>query len=107
MPTRLAAALFTAGMVALAVVFHVAPTWYVQAPIRIAAGVAVVLAVRTGIRGHKPAGLVPWVLLAAAMALSSLGSAAFTASPAAAGHIPWLPDAGRGLLLAAIRCWRW
>jgi diguanylate cyclase (GGDEF)-like protein/PAS domain S-box-containing protein len=100
MPTRLAAALFGAGMVALGLTFHLAPTWYVQAPVRIAAGVAVVLAVQAGIRRHKPAGVVPWLLLTAAMAMSSLGSAAFTAPNAVAAHIPWLPNTGRWLLLA-------
>src|SRR4051812_12822455 len=99
MPTRLAAALFGAGMVALGITFHLASTWYVQAPVRIAAGVAVVLAVQAGIRRHKPASVVPWLLLSAAMALSSLGTAAFTAPNAVAAHVPWLPNTGRWLLL--------
>ena len=44
--------------------------------------------------------MVPWLLLTAAMALSSLGTAAFTAPDAVAAHIPWLPATGRWLLLA-------
>jgi hypothetical protein len=50
MPTRLAASLFGAGMVMLGVTFNLAPTWYLHAPVRIVAGVAVVLAVQAGIR---------------------------------------------------------
>jgi diguanylate cyclase (GGDEF)-like protein/PAS domain S-box-containing protein len=100
MPTRLAAALFGAAMVALGIAVQLAPTWYVQAPVRIAAGVAVALAVQAGIRRHRPAAVVPWLLLTAAMALSSLGTAAFTAPAAVATHTPWLPITGRWLLLA-------
>ena len=102
MPTRLAPALFGVAMVALGITFAAAaPSWSWQAPVRVAAGAAVVLAIQTGVRRHKPSGTIPWRLLAAAMALSSLGAAAVTAPPRVAGHVAWLPGAGRCLLLAA------
>jgi diguanylate cyclase (GGDEF)-like protein/PAS domain S-box-containing protein len=86
-------------MVVLGVAFGLAPAWQWQTPIRLAAGVSVIVAVRAGVRRHNPAQTFPWHLLAGAVAMSTLGTAAFTAPPALAGHLPWLPDAGRWTML--------
>ena len=100
MPARLAAALFGAWTVALGVMFDLASAWQWQTPVRLAAGVSVVLAVNAGVRRHKPARTWPWHLLALTVALSSIGTAAFTAPAAVARHLPWLPGAGGWTVLA-------
>jgi diguanylate cyclase (GGDEF)-like protein/PAS domain S-box-containing protein len=76
MPARWAAGLFAGWMVALGAVFCVDPAW--QTPVRLTAGVSVVLAIATGLRRYKPSTAAPWRLLAVTLVLSVLGTAAFT-----------------------------
>jgi diguanylate cyclase (GGDEF)-like protein/PAS domain S-box-containing protein len=94
MPTRLAATLFGACMIALGVVFYAEPAW--QTPARLAAGVAVLLAFRVALRRNKPSEAGPWRLLGATLAMSVLGTAAYTAT----GDAAWLRRPGGWLLLA-------
>jgi diguanylate cyclase (GGDEF)-like protein/PAS domain S-box-containing protein len=94
MPTRLAAALFGLGMAALGVAFSLDPGWH--QPVRALAGLAAVAAVLTGIRRHDPRRAGPWQLLAVAIVLSVVGTAAYTAGETGSR----LHDAGTGLLLA-------
>ncbi|GAA3343322.1 hypothetical protein GCM10020358_41980 [Amorphoplanes nipponensis] len=97
MPTRLSAALFGAWMAVLGVVVAVAPVG--QQAVLALAGISAVLAVVVGIRRHDPIRSGPWQLLAAAVALSVLGSAAYHAGPAAERVVGDLRLLGSGVLL--------
>ena len=91
MPTRLAAALFGAWTAALGVVFWLVPAW--QNPVRLGAGVAVLLAVGLGVRRHRPTRPAPWRLLAGALALSVTGTALYS--------VPLTHRVGQWTMLAA------
>jgi diguanylate cyclase (GGDEF)-like protein/PAS domain S-box-containing protein len=99
MPTRLAAALFTAWLVLLGVAFYLVSAWPGQTAIRLAAGASVVAAINAGVRRYGPAQVGPWHLLSGAVVLSALGTAAFTAPPSVTRHLSWLPDAGSWIVL--------
>ena len=98
MPARLAAALFGVWMTALGLAFALAPAW--QAPVRLAAGLATVLAVGVGIRRRKPARTGPWRLLSVAVVFSVAGTTMAHPPDSAARALPWLVTAGHVVLLA-------
>jgi diguanylate cyclase (GGDEF)-like protein/PAS domain S-box-containing protein len=76
MPTTLAAALFGVWMSVLGAGFWLEPAW--QIPILVVAGASAMLAIRAGVRRFKPAPTLPWKVLAAAVALSTVVTAART-----------------------------
>jgi diguanylate cyclase (GGDEF)-like protein/PAS domain S-box-containing protein len=98
MPIRLAAALFTVWMGVLGGAFWFEPAW--QSPLRLVAGLSAVVAIAGGVRRRKPARSGPWKLLAVTVALSAVGSAAFTAPRVVLATVPWLQDVADWLLLA-------
>jgi diguanylate cyclase (GGDEF)-like protein/PAS domain S-box-containing protein len=105
MPARLAATLFAGWMVVLGVLFSAEPAW--QTPVRLVAGVSVVLAVASGLRRYKPPRAGPWRLLAFTLMLSVLGTAAYTAPHGLASLRPagsWILLAGYPLL-ALVLLW--
>ncbi|MFI5491296.1 putative bifunctional diguanylate cyclase/phosphodiesterase [Actinoplanes sp. NPDC051859] len=93
MPARWAAALFGAVMAGLGVLFSLEPAF--RTPVRLLAGALAVAAVLIGLRWHRPAERTGWHLLAIAVVLSSVGSAAYALGTDA----PWLRTGGTIVLL--------
>jgi diguanylate cyclase (GGDEF)-like protein/PAS domain S-box-containing protein len=85
-------------MAMLGAAYYLEPGW--QVPVRLAAGSAAVLAIGFGVRRRKPARTAPWRLLAGAVGLSALATAARAAPAPTNQALPWLPHAANWLLLA-------
>ncbi|MGX6605806.1 putative bifunctional diguanylate cyclase/phosphodiesterase [Micromonosporaceae bacterium Da 78-11] len=95
MPNRLTAPLFGAWMALLGVAFCLLPV--AQVPLRLVAGGSAILAVRAGLRRHKPSDRAPWVLLMLTVALSALGTAVLNAPD----RVPGSDVLGPALIMAA------